>query len=297
MVLLERQLITHFREAANCVPYQFESPLATFFVRRPYGIETEPELFQSCSLTDHAQYSRKAHVSTISTLEVAAIVKANQSLFNLSDQTNIRYQANDEWKSVANIEQLDRSLGALTYIDNEGMERDYSLDQLVEEAQLVREQYCRTITSTALGFKNRPVPEPTTVEVPVVVEKPSTSSIAVDTSDIPSPPATIDVPKKEEDKEKPAKTNPVPEESAGASTGDVFAIFIGMIVSNLVGFVTYLLIGLPLAIVRTTVVSAAVIAILSIAYLYLLQEYHNGHSISLLDTTGYHSNNFNLNIL
>lgn len=296
MVLLERQLITHFREAANCVPFQFDSPLATFIVRRPYGIETEPELFASCSLMDHPQYSRKAHVSTISTLEVAAIVKANQSQFNLSDQTNIRYQVNDEWKAVANIEQLDRPLGTLTYIDNEGMERDYSLDQLLEEAQLVREQYCRTITSTALGFKNRPIPEPTLVEEPVI-EKPTTSSIAVDTSDIPFPPATIDVPKKEEEKTAPAtKTSPVPEESA-ASTGDLFAIFIGMLVSNLVRFVTYLLIGLPLAIVRTTVVSAMTIAILSVAYLYLLQEYHNGHSISLLDTTGYHSNNFNLNIL
>ncbi len=114
-----------------------------------------------------------------------------------------------------------------------------------------------------------------------------------DTSDIPFPPETIDVPKRKEDS---VKTKSAPEESS-ASTGDVFAMFIGMIVSNLVGFVTYLLIGLPLAIVRTTVVSAVAMAILSIVYLYLLQEYHNGHSISLLDTTGYHSNNFNLNIL
>jgi hypothetical protein len=41
----------------------------------------------------------------------------------------------------------------------------------------------------------------------------------------------------------PAKTTPVPEESARASTGDVFAMFIGMIMSNLVGFVAYLLHG------------------------------------------------------
>ncbi len=292
MVLLERQLIAHFREAATCVPFEYESDMATFFIRRPYGMKTEPELFESCSLLEHSQYSRKAHVSSTSSIEVAAIIKANQSQFLLSDVAAYRYQVNDDWKSVTNPDQHDRPLGTVTYIDNEGMERDYSLDQLVEEALLVREQYCRTVTSAALGFKDRPVPEQSMATAP---DKPLTSSIAVDTADIPYPPATIEVPKIEV-KQEPNKTKEITEEPA-SSSGDVFAIFIGMIINTIFRFLTWLLFGLPLAILKTTIVGSVAIIILSTIYLYLLEQHHNGQSISLLETTGYHSNSYTLGIM
>ena len=266
--------------------------MVSFVIQRPYGMETELQLFASCSLMEHAKYSRKAHVTDPYTIEVAAIVKANQSQFSLTDMASIRYQVNDDLKSVANLDQLDRPLGTVTYIDNEGTERDYSLDQLVEEALLVREQYCRSLTSTALGFKDRPVPEP---KVVVAEDKSLMSSIAVDTSDIPYPPATIEVPKKE-GQENLVKPKEIVEEKA-SSSGDDFAFFIGWIIKSIFQFVKWILIGLPLAIVRTTLVSASAIVILSIIYLYLFEQYHNGQSISLLETTGYHSNSYDLGIL
>jgi hypothetical protein len=334
MVAVERQLIPHFREAATCIPYEYDSPLATFFIRRPYGMTTpattteneneNENVFDKCSVVEQSLYARKAHVSTTTTLEVAAILKANQSLLCLWDASMVRYQESsntEDWKTV-NLDALDRPLGMMTYIDNEGVERDYSLDQVVEEAFLVREQYCRTLTSTALGFKDRPVVEKivhvlattTTAagagggegeKAAAAAAVVDTSDMAVDTSDIPYPPAEINVPKKKEDQATATtatattvtKKEQAPEEPASGASGDVLAIFLGMIFKNIFALIWWLLIGLPLAILKTTLVGVVVMTILSMVYLYLLDEHHNGHSISFLATTSYHQNAAGLGIM
>ena len=301
MVVLERQWIAHFREAATCIPYEFDSEIANFCIRRPYGMETDPDIFEQVSETPHTVYSKRAHVSTISTVEVAATVKANGSYFLLRDVASVRYQTSEgEWKMVDNVDTLDRPLGTLSFIDNDGVERDYSLDQLLEEALLVREQYGRTLTSTALGFKERP-PVVQTVSAKDD-HKPSSSSIAVDTSDIPYPPATIEIQKKEEsasprDSAKSGNAPPSVEEPSTGGSGNVLAGVLGTFFKTIFGFIWWIVVGLPLAIVRTTLVSTVAIVLLSMVYLYLYEEHHNGHSLSLLSTTQYHSNAAGLGIM
>jgi len=82
-------------------------------------------------------YSRRAHVSSKSSIEVVAVVKADSSPFLLY---------------IENVDlDVDCPLGHITYMDEQtGMEREYSLDTILEEALLIREQYCGTLRSTAL---------------------------------------------------------------------------------------------------------------------------------------------------
>merc|ERR1711865_848959 len=97
--------------------------------------------------------------SAKSSIEVVAIIKADNSPLLLFGTAGVRYNANhnsNEWTHINNVDtDLDRPLGYITYIDENAMEREYSLDEILEEALLVREQYCGTVTSTALGSDGR----------------------------------------------------------------------------------------------------------------------------------------------
>ncbi len=159
----------------------------------------------------------------------------------------------------------------------------------------VRDQYCRSITSTALGFKDRPPAPAPAAPLVVVEEKPMTSEIAVDTSDIPyDPPPPVESVQVVEQKvstEAPTTSKPkTPQPQEESGSGDVLAIFLGMIFKSIWNLIYWVLIGLPLSIVRSSIVSVFVIVILSMVYLHLLEYHHNGHALSLVATTGYHSN-------
>ena len=316
MVMMERQWIQFFREAVECVTLEYESDLATFFVRRPYGMEPIPsplfaQVVDGSLVDDCAMYSKKAHVSTVSTLQVAGVVKANGSSFLLYGVCDLKYQANpndgeagddggndddddEEWSYLSLDRPSATSSMVVTFIDNEGVERDWSPQLVLEEALNVRDQYCRAITSTALGFKDRP-PAPAAVPASLsrAEEKPKTLEIAVDTSDIPTdhvpPPASKATPPavQKEGKDSPQQQ----EEEAGS--GDVLAVFLGMVFRSIWNLVYWLLIGLPLAILRGSIVCAFVIAILSTVYLHLVETHHNGQALSTMwgaTTGGYHSN-------
>jgi hypothetical protein len=297
MVHVERDNLAHFREAAQCIPYEYQSKLATFIIRRPYGIDTYPTMFDLVSDTSPIVYARKAHVSTVSALEVAVTIAADNSVLLLFDTAGVRYRIfpNGDWKVVPNVDELDRPLGTVSYIDAEANEKDYSLDDVLEEALLVREQYCSTMTSTALGFQARPKDvveappmEPQHASPPSI--KPTTSEMGVDTSDIPFPPATIDVPNQDESKQ---TKEPVPaqvqkpkqlEEPESSSSSDVLAVFVGMIVQSIFGFIWWILVGLPMAIVKLSIVSMGALVLLAMVYLYALQE-HNGMALHIGATT------------
>jgi len=169
----ESRLIHQFREAAKYVPYEFSSNIATFTVRRPYGIDlqqspSQQELFEFVKPPEEPldAYSRRAHVSLKSSIDVVAIIKADNSPFLLFDTAGVRYKTNttNDWIHIPNVDDeaiansLDRHhllVGNITYVDEYGMECQYSLDEILEEALLVREQYCGTLTSTALGLDGR----------------------------------------------------------------------------------------------------------------------------------------------
>jgi hypothetical protein len=54
-----------FEEAAQFVPFQFTSSLATYVVRRSYGNTTVPDLFAPLSLTPDDVYRKRAHVTDL----------------------------------------------------------------------------------------------------------------------------------------------------------------------------------------------------------------------------------------
>jgi len=164
------------------VPYEFSSELATYTVRRPYGLagsldsssnnnsESERKLFESCCLLSGDEYQNRASASLVASIQVVAVVKADGSPFVLFGNAGVRYKTitnslgattsafinkfddNDgalEWKQVDDYDSIDLPLGHVVYVDAEANERAYSLDEVLEEALLVREQYCASLTIAA----------------------------------------------------------------------------------------------------------------------------------------------------
>jgi len=106
---VERRLIQHFREAVNYVPHEFSTAVANFTVRRPYGMDgpgrPEPEheheqaknnnsvqLFEFVTPPEEPfeAYARRAHVSSKASIEVVAVVKADNSPFLLFNAAGVR---------------------------------------------------------------------------------------------------------------------------------------------------------------------------------------------------------------
>lgn len=59
----------------------------------------------------------------------------------------MRYKRSGTWVDVPDVGMMDNPLG---YVNNENSNIEYSLDEILEEAMFVREQYCSTIMSAAL---------------------------------------------------------------------------------------------------------------------------------------------------
>jgi len=106
---VERRLIQHFREAVQYVPHEFSTAVANFTVRRPYGMDgpgrPEPgheheqanhnnsvQLFEFVTPPEEPfeAYSRRAHVSSKASIEVVAVVKADNSPFLLFNAAGVR---------------------------------------------------------------------------------------------------------------------------------------------------------------------------------------------------------------
>jgi hypothetical protein len=157
------QQLHTFREAALCVPYEYTTKLATFYIRRPYGVATVPEIFRVLSPhTTDKEYKKRSRVSSSETIQVAIVVSADNSLMLLYGSAGVRYKTDpsdilcDDWVDVPDVGIMDVPLG---YVNNENHSTgnqnniEYSLDEMLEEAMLVREQYCSTILSAALEIE------------------------------------------------------------------------------------------------------------------------------------------------
>ena len=255
---LERQFIDSFREAIAYVPHEYfgsasissnigndgSNQLCTFYVRRPYGSPPQSEIFDLVSPSPHDAYSRKAHVSDPSTVQVAVAIPYDESVLCLFGHAGIRYRITPtgNFESYPNIGE--KSFGSVSYIDDTANEQEYSLDQIIEEALAVREQYCSTMMTTALGFQRRK-PD---VQAPAPVTNPgNVAEIGVNTM-----PAEIDVgndiaKQKVEDKpqiERSTKEKKpvIDDDSSGAA--DVLTIFLGMVVKSIFGFIFWITMGI-----------------------------------------------------
>jgi hypothetical protein len=290
---LEKRFIASFREAVTYIPHEYygsnateDGKRCTFLVRLPYGIPDQNGIFELVSPSTHDKYARKAHVSDPSTIQVAVVIPYDESVLCLVGKMGVRYRITPTG-SFENNPNVENSLGFVSYIDDTANEQQYSLDQILEEALSVREQYCSTMMTTAMGFQQRkPLLAPTPAEA-TAAPKPEVAEIGVDTSDM-TIPKEIDVNgkgnKKETNKEEPkkkkdAKANEDPkhmEDDGSTGAGDVLTIFVGIVVKNFLGFVWWVLIGLPLATIRTSVTLVLASAVVGMLYLYALNSHHGG---------------------
>ena len=139
--------------AARSIPNEYGTTLASYFVRRPHitddSLEKENEadelvasnLWGTCThLSSRMEYMKHASVFNPESLEIVACIEADGSVFTLSGECNVRHgkevssgsNGDDgnkgyDWSVFDNVEEMDRALGRVSYIDVEGNEREYWL--------------------------------------------------------------------------------------------------------------------------------------------------------------------------
>jgi hypothetical protein len=147
--------------AARSIPNEYGTSLASYFVRRPHvsddSLDKEEtdelakvaiNLWNKCThLSSRDEYMKHASVFNPESLEIVACIEADGSVFTLSGDCNAchgkvstmssngSFDEDDvsgvdkeyEWSVYDNVEDMDRALGRVSYIDEEGNERDYWL--------------------------------------------------------------------------------------------------------------------------------------------------------------------------
>jgi hypothetical protein len=209
--------------AVETVDHIFESTLATYVVRKPYGGNEQLE----CTFKDEKSfndrgttvnwnspvlnYLQNASVKDERTLEVAAKLKADGSILMLYGSScrhgtiAISSDGNKEFefKTFDDAEYMDGSLGKIIYIDTEGNDGEYWLDPVYEEALSIRETYCSNVFSAALALEaTSPKNGSSSLQgnqhsfhsfhvanQPQAVKPPMTDA-CIGTEDLPLPPAT-----------------------------------------------------------------------------------------------------------
>jgi hypothetical protein len=268
----ERQYHAFFIDAATLVPHEYETEIATFCVRRPYGLEDPPELFADCSLIDPDKYGRRAHVSGPSSIEVVAMIPADDSYLVLSGESNVRiYSTYEEvWKEF-NVDEMDRPLGYMSYIDDNAQEQEYSLDDIYEGALLARQDYCSTLFSTAMSLRDRPAPMSNGEPHHQVNQPPMASP----SQKSPTKDASVNT-DKQNLADAPASSNPAGSKKViqtpppvSPAADDVSGGIIGWIFGAIFGLIWTIIWRIPMAVVRSTIVAVGTTFVLTIIWMYL----------------------------
>jgi len=169
------------QEAAKSIPYEYTSALATYLVRRPY-ISSLEEMW--------ASRDYQPDINKPPTLEVAATITADASILTLSGVSTVRHKnaATQQWKVYQDVDDMDKPLGCVMYIDSDANEKEYWLgeywcvwvslllprkslfltllfhyilvDAIYEEAFAAREAYCASLISAAAVLQARKAQDP-----------------------------------------------------------------------------------------------------------------------------------------
>lgn len=146
----------HFQEAAMCVPFEYTTKNATFYIRRPYGLITVPEIFRAVNtqLSDE-EYKKQSRVSSSHTIEVAIAISADNSSMLLYGSAGVRFYKTDpsvdrsgNWVDIPDVDAFGTPLGYVNKENHDTGNYEYSLDEILEEAMFVREQYCNSMLCT-----------------------------------------------------------------------------------------------------------------------------------------------------
>jgi hypothetical protein len=162
-------------KATETNPDEFDSEVATYFVRRPY-VATNDDLWKEVGLRSKEEYQASADVGKPSTLEIAAKIKADNSTLLLSGNCNVRHKklGSTKWRIFEDIDEMDKPLGSVMFIDQQANEGEYWLgessilsnsygysclnflchiDEIYEEAMSTRDTYCASLIATASALK------------------------------------------------------------------------------------------------------------------------------------------------
>jgi hypothetical protein len=143
---LEESLLV---EAAKIISHSYESALADHVIRPPLTTTDSKSfwgkwnrLLSGLAMAQDV-YAQCIHPEEPATWEIMARIKCDGSLLYLRDDANVMiYNTIDkEWSDYGNIDRRDAPLGWV--VSNKG--QDYSLDEVLEEAMIYRQQYCRKL--------------------------------------------------------------------------------------------------------------------------------------------------------
>lgn len=251
------------KQATERVEHEYVTDLATFTVRRPYGVAEERDLWMAAGQLVSKLYGKQATASQVSSIEVAATIAADGTIMAVYGEGQARHQtAKGDWEDFGAVYERDAPLGSVSYIDNNAVESEYSLDEIFEGAMAVREHYCSTILSTAAGLKLHASMQSAPPSLGGPPKKVGTVEIGVDTKDLPQPPSA-------EPKKKKKAPEPEPQ-------SDVMSVAVNMFASGLFNLLWGIFIGFPIKVLTTTLALAVAVLILGMAWVYLADDHGAG---------------------
>ena len=260
-------LLPFLKEASTLVPFEFESGPITFVLRRPYGTETNQDLWFSCGQVGAKIYVKNAHVETVDSIEVVALIPADGSRLVVHGKQSVRHGSRDgSWQEFPDDQET--PLGSVTYIDSEANEQEYSLDSIFEGALIVREHYCNSLLTTAIGLQRKGSMQPTVQ--PAMMMKPQEVPAKAPVADVKQESAPRSAPEHKPremppvEPQKPQLVAPPPP----VEDDNVMGIFMGMVVS----FFFQVFIVTPFRIITTFVVYAFAMVLIALAWMYLAEQ-------------------------
>jgi len=323
--------------AVETVVAIFMSPSAKFVVRKPYGGD---ELKDYCFVEEHENenedgsytyppvewaesvegYWKNSNVKDEQSLEVLAKVEADGSILHIhgnscrhglpviGDNGSIMGY---EFKTFADVEDMDGALGKVIFIDSEGNDEEYWLDPIYEEALKIRESYCSNVFSAASALASEPIAiakpmaSPTANGIghavdnapPTMMMPPAPAPAVVAASVDKDPkmkenmgqgqPAPQKQAQKEMEKPKKQQEKEQPQHEDSGST-DILSFFFIWFFSTLFKIVWFILM-IPVRVVKCTLTIGIVVSIAHLLWLYLADNR------DAMDMGALMSNKFNIN--
>jgi hypothetical protein len=273
-------------EVAKCAVFEFEvQGLASYIIRRPFGLPTEKELWYLAGQRNSKMYEKSADVHKASTLEVVAMIEGDKSVLALYDDATVRHRTKESdgtWKDHGNVDERDKPLGSIMYIDGKANEKEYSLDDVFEGAIAARHHYCSSLVVAAAALRLQKNSQPSVPELVSEQSPPTsgptqlkqtpkveTSEICVGTEDLPFPPATKAAPSDGAQKASKSPSKPPPPTE---DVTDVLSVFFSMFFGSIFWAIWTVFVRIPLRIIATTVYMLVGVMILSMVGVYLADD-------------------------
>jgi hypothetical protein len=125
----ERHFLT---EATKSAPDEFYSELATYVVRKPYTSCSDPAFWSMVGVASSNEYQLRADADKPVSIEVAAKINADGSILTLGGLSTVRHKkvGSSQWKIYEDVDEMDKPLGCVMYIDGDANEKEYWLGKI-----------------------------------------------------------------------------------------------------------------------------------------------------------------------